>query len=112
MLRIEDTDVERSSKDSETSLLSDLRWLGLDWDEGPDAGGAVGPYRQSERLDQYRARAEELVRAGAAYPCFCTDEVLKAKKEAAFAKGRPPQYDGACRGVKMQKTELLMIKLL
>jgi len=97
VLRIEDTDVERSTRESEVSLLDDLRWLGLDWDEGPDAGGSHGPYRQSERLDRYQAAARSLVERGFAYPCFCSDEDLERKKKEAIAKGRPPQYDGACR---------------
>ncbi len=97
ILRIEDTDVERSTRDSEASLVGDLRWLGLDWDEGPDVGGPSRPYRQSERLDIYRSHALRLVDSGAAYPCFCTDDVLETKRQKALAEGRPPQYDGTCR---------------
>jgi glutamyl-tRNA synthetase len=97
LLRVEDTDLERSSRASEEAVLEDLRWLGLDWDEGPDVGGPAGPYRQSERLEGYRQAAARLLAAGAAYPCFCTDEVLEAKRQAAQAAGRPPQYDGTCR---------------
>ena len=99
VLRIEDTDVERSSADSESGVLDDLRWLGLDWDEGPDRGGARGPYRQSERLELYRRQAELLVSQGAAYPCFCTDAELEARRAAALAAGRPPHYDGRCRSL-------------
>jgi glutamyl-tRNA synthetase len=99
ILRIEDTDVERSTSESEASLLSDLRWLGLDWDEGPDVPGLWGPYRQSERLDLYRAHADALWDAGKAYPCFCSDAVLDAKREAAVAQGASPRYDGTCRGL-------------
>src|SRR5262245_50332613 len=69
ILRIEDTDVERSTAESERSVLDDLRWLGLDWDEGPDVGGSFGPYRQSERLHLYRAQADRLVDEGRAYHC-------------------------------------------
>src|SRR5712691_10551052 len=72
VLRVEDTDVERSSLESEEGMLRDLQWLGLDWDEGPDVGGPCGPYRQSERSLIYRQHAAELVSKGAAYPCFCT----------------------------------------
>src|SRR5690348_17335655 len=72
VLRIEDTDAERSTRESESSILADLRWLGLDWDEGPDVGGPHAPYRQSERLDRYRAAADRLLAAGQAYFCFCT----------------------------------------
>ena len=97
LLRVEDTDVERSTRASEEAVLEDLRWLGLLWDEGPDCGGPHGPYRQSERLDGYRAAAEQLLREGSAYPCFCTDQVLEEKRKAAQKAGRPPQYDGACR---------------
>jgi glutamyl-tRNA synthetase len=105
VLRIEDTDVERSTKESEASLIEDLRWLGLDWDEGPDKDGGVGPYRQSERLDLYRKTAGDLVAAGVAYPCFCTDEILTAKREKAFADGKPPQYDGTCRSLTPAEVE-------
>jgi len=97
VVRIEDTDVMRSSADSETGVLDDLRWLGLEWDEGPDTGGPYGPYRQSERLDLYHAAADRLVAAGLAYPCYCTDAELEQRRAAALAAGRPPQYDGRCR---------------
>jgi glutamyl-tRNA synthetase len=96
ILRIEDTDVERSTVESEASLLDDLRWLGLDWDEGPDAGGRSAPYRQSERLGIYRAHADDLEDSGAAYPCFCPDDLLEAKREEAMARGESPRYDGTC----------------
>ena len=97
VVRIEDTDVQRSSGESEQGVLDDLRWLGLDWDEGPDIGGPFGPYRQSERLALYRAAADRLLASGAAYPCFCTDEELEARRKAALAAGHPPHYDGRCR---------------
>ncbi|MCK4350167.1 MAG: glutamate--tRNA ligase [Candidatus Krumholzibacteria bacterium] len=97
ILRIEDTDVERSSAELETVLLEDMRWLGLDWDEGPEGGGARGPYRQSERVDIYREHAEKLVSSGAAYPCFCTDDELELKREQSRKSGLPPRYDGTCR---------------
>lgn len=99
VLRIEDTDAERSSGESERGVLDDLRWLGLAWDEGPDTGGPFGPYRQSERLALYRERAEQLVAAGRAYPCFCTEDELEARRQAAAAAGRPPHYDGRCRAL-------------
>jgi nondiscriminating glutamyl-tRNA synthetase len=98
VIRIEDTDVVRSSERSETGVLDDLRWLGLAWDEGPDTGGALGPYRQSERTAFYRAAADRLLAGGLAYPCFCTDEELEQRRRAALAAGRPPHYDGHCRG--------------
>ena len=89
MLRIEDTDTERSTRESEQSILDDLRWLGLDWDEGPDAGGPYGPYRQSERMRLYRRRgAASCSRSGRAYRCFCTPDELEA--ERAGGAGRRP----------------------
>jgi glutamyl-tRNA synthetase/nondiscriminating glutamyl-tRNA synthetase len=97
ILRIEDTDVERSTRESEEAILEDLRWLGLQWDEGPDVGGAHGPYRQSERLHLYRAYAGELIDAGRAYYCFCSAERLDAERKAALASGQPPKYSGTCR---------------
>jgi nondiscriminating glutamyl-tRNA synthetase len=97
ILRIEDTDVERSTRESETGILRDLRWLGLDWDEGPDIGGSHGPYRQSERLHLYGSYAKELLSAGAAYYCFCSQADLEADREAAVAAGRPAHYPGTCR---------------
>lgn len=99
VLRIEDTDVERSTLESEESLKEDLRWLGLDWDEGPVKGGDYGPYRQSERTGLYKEIAARFVGSGVAYPCFCSDEALERKREAAQASGRPPQYDGTCLGL-------------
>ena len=97
VLRIEDTDVERSTRESEQGILQDLRWLGLDWDEGPDVGGSHGPYRQSERLDLYRSYASELIEHRHAYHCFCSAEQLEADRRAALEAGRPPQYAGRCR---------------
>jgi glutamyl-tRNA synthetase/nondiscriminating glutamyl-tRNA synthetase len=97
ILRIEDTDVERSTRDFEAAIARDLRWLGLEWDEGPDAGGSHGPYRQSERLHLYQSYAQELLAAGAAYYCFCSTEKLETERQAAAAEGRPVQYSGTCR---------------
>jgi nondiscriminating glutamyl-tRNA synthetase len=99
ILRIEDTDVERSTRDSEAAILRDLRWLGLDWDEGPDIGGAHGPYRQSERLHLYQSYAKELLAAGSAYHCFCSAAQLEAERDAAMAEGRPVRYAGTCRTI-------------
>src|ERR1700722_5385520 len=82
VLRIEDTDVERSSAEMVDGILEGLRWLGLDWDEGPLVGGPSGPYFQSGRLDAYRATADRLVAQGFAYYCYCTADQLKAKREA------------------------------
>jgi len=97
VLRIEDTDAERSNVASESGVLEDLRWLDLGWDEGPDVGGPHGPYRQSERLALYREQADRLLAERRAYPCFCTDQELEERRAAALAAGRPPQYDGRCR---------------
>ncbi|RPJ75378.1 MAG: glutamate--tRNA ligase, partial [Acidobacteria bacterium] len=97
ILRIEDTDVERSTRESERAILDDLRWLGLQWDEGPEAGGAHGPYRQSERLEIYREHADRLIDGGHAYFCFCTAEQLEAERQAAIAAGHAPRYAGTCR---------------
>jgi glutamyl-tRNA synthetase len=105
ILRIEDTDVERSSGESEVSLVDDLRWLGLDWDEGPDCGGPYGPYRQSERLAVYRVEAGKLVDAGLAYPCFCSDELLTTKRREAAKRKVAPGYDGTCRSLSADEIE-------
>src|SRR5262245_34659467 len=96
VLRIEDTDVARSSTDMVEGILDGLRWLGLDWSEGPIVGGPHEPYFQSERLDRHRAMAERLVASGHAYCCYCTPEELKAKREAAERAGGAWQYDRTC----------------
>jgi nondiscriminating glutamyl-tRNA synthetase len=97
ILRIEDTDLERSSLESEQAIIDDLQWMGLEWTEGVNAGGDCGPYRQSERLHIYRAHAVELLSRGHAYRCFCTREQLEADRQAALAEGRAPKYVGRCR---------------
>ena len=97
ILRIEDTDAERSTRESETSIMDDLRWLGLDWDEGPDIGGGHGPYRQSERLHLYQSYAKELLASDHAYYCFCTTAQLEAERRDALMAGRPALYAGTCR---------------
>ena len=102
ILRIEDTDAERSSRESEASILEDLRWLGLEWDEGPDVGGQHGPYRQSERLHLYASYANELIAAGHAYYCFCSPARLEDDRKSDLAAGRPPKYHGTCRDIPMQ----------
>ncbi|KAH9611017.1 hypothetical protein KSS87_008750 [Heliosperma pusillum] len=94
VLRIEDTDLERSTKESEEAVLRDLRWLGLDWDEGPGIGGEYGPYRQSERNALYKEYAEKLLESGYVYRCFCSSEELEKMKEIAKLKGLPPVYTG------------------
>src|SRR5687768_15242020 len=97
LLRIEDTDAERSTRESEAGIVEDLRWLGLDWDEGPDVGGPCGPYRQSERLHLYQSYAKELLGSESAYHCFCSTAQLEAYRQAAVEAGRPVQYAGTCR---------------
>ncbi len=99
VLRIEDTDVERSEARFEPQLMEDLRWLGVDWDEGPDVGGNFGPYRQSDRLDVYRSYAEKLIAQGSAYYCFCSPEELEADRQAALAESRQVGYSGRCRSI-------------
>ena len=96
VIRVEDTDQARSTRESEEMVLSDLRWLGLAWDEGPDTGGPHSPYRQSERRAIYRRTADELIERGAAYRCYCPEDLLEAKRKAAEAEGRPPHYDLTC----------------
>ena len=99
ILRIEDTDFERSTRQSSDAILEDLRWMGLTWDEGVAAGGDHGPYHQSERLHIYRAYIVELMAAGKAYHCFCSAEQLEADRQAALKDGKPPKYVGRCRNI-------------
>ncbi|GAB6158612.1 glutamate--tRNA ligase [Desulfotomaculum varum] len=97
IVRIEDTDLERSSRESEENILNALRWLGIDWDEGIQAGGPNGPYRQTERLAIYRQLAAQLLENGQAYYCYCTEEELAAEREELLARGELPRYLGRCR---------------
>lgn len=103
ILRIEDTDADRSKPELETAILESMRWLGLDWDEGPVVGGLCGPYRQSERRARYRELAAQLEKTGAAYPCFCTAEELAARRARAEAEQRAWKYDGACRNLSAEE---------
>jgi glutamyl-tRNA synthetase len=96
VLRIEDTDAERSSDEMVSGILDGLRWLGLDWDEGPGVGGPFGPYFQSARQDRHRAMADRLVEHGHAYFCYCPPELLKARRDAAEAAGATWSYDRTC----------------
>ena len=112
ILRIEDTDVERSETRFETQLLDDLRWLGLNWSEGPESGsdsrqendGPYGPYRQSERLEIYERHTEQLLAAGKAYRCFCTAEQLEAERQQAIAAQQPQIYSGRCRALSAEES--------
>lgn len=97
VFRIEDTDSARDTEESYEALLASMRWLGLDWDEGPEVGGPYGPYRQSERLERYAEVARQLEEAGHAYRCYCSASELEQRREAAKRAGRPPGYDGHCR---------------
>ncbi len=97
LLRIEDTDVERNVQGGEEGILEDLRWLGLDWDEGPDLGGPHAPYRQSERAVLHQGAVEALVEAGRAYPCFCSEAELEAEAEAGKEGREVKRYSGRCR---------------
>jgi len=97
ILRIEDTDLERSSRESEENIKDSLLWLGIDWDEGIDRGGEHGPYRQTERLDLYNLYVKRLMESGDAYRCYCSPEELGALREEQKARGEMPRYDGRCR---------------
>ncbi|MDN5331809.1 MAG: nondiscriminating glutamyl-tRNA synthetase [Tepidanaerobacteraceae bacterium] len=97
ILRIEDTDTERSREESVAQIIRSMKWLGLDWDEGPDKGGDYGPYFQSQRLELYRKEAERLLAEGKAYYCYCTPEELAARREAMLKAGKAPRYEGICR---------------
>lgn len=99
VLRIEDTDLERSTRESEENILSSLRWLGLDWDEGVGIGGPYGPYRQSERLDLYKGFARQLLAEGQAYYCYCSEGELAAEREQLLARGELPRYLGRCQNI-------------
>ena len=87
ILRVEDTDMDRSTTEYYKELLDDLKWLGLDWDEGPDVGGDFGPYKQSDRLQIYQDYANKLLAQGNAFKCYCTSEEIKEKSELAISKG-------------------------
>ena len=99
ILRIEDTDVERSQDRYRAELLDDLAWLGLDWDEGPDVGGPSAPYRQAERGEFYRSLFERLAREDRVYPCYCTAQELELSRKLQRMAGKPPRYAGTCRGL-------------
>jgi glutamyl-tRNA synthetase len=103
VLRVEDTDASRVTEEAVAGVLEDLRWLGLDHDEGPDVGGPNEPYRQSQRLDIYREHAERLMAQGDAYRCYCTAEELEGRRKAAMAAGEAPGYDGHCRDLTAER---------
>jgi glutamyl-tRNA synthetase len=99
VLRIEDTDVERSTDTSIDRIVEDLQWLGISWEEGPDRGGPLGPYRQTQRLSTYREFADRLLHEGKSYKCFCSEERLDQLRKEQLSKGKMPRYDGRCRSL-------------
>ncbi|MFD4999269.1 glutamate--tRNA ligase [Streptomyces buecherae] len=103
VFRIEDTDAARDSEESYEQLLDSMRWLGFDWDEGPEIGGPHAPYRQSQRMDIYADVARKLQEGGFAYECFCTTEELDARRDAARKAGKPSGYDGKCRDLSAEQ---------
>lgn len=107
ILRIEDTDVERSTETSIDHILKDLQWLGIRWEEGPDRGGSDGPYRQSQRLPLYSNYTERLFREAKAYKCFCSNERLEALRKEQISKGMMPRYDGRCRSLSKEEISKL-----
>ena len=105
VLRIEDSDRARSSEEFARDILDAIRWLGLDWDEGPEVDGPYGPYLQSRKLSRYREVVRSLLDAGVAYPCYCTPEELGARRKEMQAKGLPPRYDRRCRDLTPSQRE-------
>lgn len=105
VLRVDDTDRARSTEASYDQILTSLRWLGLDWDEGPDVGGPLGPYRQSERQTLYEGELARMVSEDRVYPCFCTPEELASEREAAQQAGQAPHYSGRCRNLSVDQRQ-------
>jgi glutamyl-tRNA synthetase len=105
LLRIEDTDIERSREQHTEALIADLQWLGMNWDAGPDHEDSKGPYRQSQRGALYDRYFAELEKCGAVYPCFCTPLELEASRRAQLASGRPPRYAGTCRDLSAEQRQ-------
>jgi glutamyl-tRNA synthetase len=105
ILRIEDTDPERSRLEFERDIFESVRWLGLDWDEGPEVGGKFGPYHQSERLPIYQKYITKLLEGGQAYRCFCKQEDLEAERQDMIARGIAPKYSGRCRNLREEKVK-------
>jgi nondiscriminating glutamyl-tRNA synthetase len=99
ILRIEDTDKKRSTEEAIGAVVGSLRWLGVEWDEGPEVGGEFGPYRQTERVHHYEDVADRLLQSGRAYFCYCTPEELEDRRRAALKRGETPGYDGRCRNL-------------
>ncbi|HOP70593.1 MAG TPA: glutamate--tRNA ligase family protein, partial [Bacillota bacterium] len=99
VLRIEDTDVERTIEDSAERMMESFKWLGLEWDEGPIVGGPAAPYQQSQRRELYKKYAQTLMDKGLAYKCYCTPEELAAEREEARRAKKAPRYSGRCRNL-------------
>ena len=102
ILRIEDTDVERSKPEFEKGIMDSLKWLGIEWSEGPDIGGDYGPYRQSQRREIYKRYLERLLAENKAYYCFCSEEELEAQRQYQMSIGQPPIYSGKCRDLPLE----------
>ena len=107
IIRIEDTDQERSKPEYTDLLLNDMEWLGLDWDEGPRVGGDYGPYLQTERGDTYAIYTKKLLESGNAFKCYCSAEELTAERDLAEAESRPPHYSGRCRSLTEEQQKAL-----
>ena len=105
ILRIEDTDTERSQQKWTDEIIEQLKWLGIDWDEGPDIGGKFGPYKQSQRLDIYEKYLKQLLDEGRAYYCFCTEKELEDKRQEQMSRGLAPKYDGKCTNLSKEEIE-------
>lgn len=103
IVRSEDTDLERSSRESEHNILQALRWLNIQWDEGIEVGGVHGPYRQTDRLGLYKEHTEKLLASGHAYYCYCSEEELEQERQALIAKGETPRYLGKCRSLSSEQ---------
>ena len=107
IVRSEDTDLERSSRESEQNILEALRWLNIQWDEGIEVGGESGPYRQTDRLALYRGYTEKLLDSGHAYYCYCSEEELEQERQALIVKGETPRYLGKCRHLTTEQRAVL-----
>jgi nondiscriminating glutamyl-tRNA synthetase len=105
ILRIEDTDLERSDPKWEKDIIDNLKWLGIEWDEGPDIGGKYSPYRQSERIADYANYIEKLLQEDKAYYCFCSEEELEAQRQEQMTRGAAPKYSGKCRQLSKEQTQ-------
>ena len=105
ILRIEDTDIERSNPEFEKDILESLKWLGIEWSEGPENGGDYGPYRQSERLNIYAKYLEKLLEEDKAYYCFCSEEELEAQRQYAISQGQSRLYNGKCGQLSSKEME-------